>query len=481
MLAITGSIAAGVPLGAQSGSAPSSLILYPPVVESLNEGLSLSDRLRDHGAPAVSVALLDAGRLEWARAWGTRDANGAPATAETAFQAASLTKPATAMVTMLLWQSGRLDLDADVNEILGDWQVTQPDGGVATGVTIRHLLSHSAGVRPSGFEGYTPGSRVPSLVEILDGATPSNSESVRAVAPPGEFNQYSGGGYMILQKIVERVAQSPYAEVMNEEIFSPLGMRRSAFGVPETGSSDHAVGFDRQGNPIEGGWNVYPESAAAGLWTTPSDYAKTLSALYKGARSEPGAILQPNTVLEMLTVPPTRMPPLPPRWGLGWELWGEGEGLYLSHTGANAGYRARAVFFPDTGQGAVVMTNSDRGGMLIDEVMRGLAVAHDWPDLHPRQFTAQSVSLEAMGRAVGSYRFGPGELVIQVTRDEEGLWFALPWTPRIRLIHEGSGRYLATDGHLLIFEMSDGPSPSVEVVPPQAPAILGRRETGSPH
>jgi CubicO group peptidase (beta-lactamase class C family) len=176
------------------------------------------------------VAVIRDGKLAWARGWGVRDvASCAPVTSETDFQAASISKMVTALTALRLVEQGKLNLDDDINRSLKSWQLV-PDPKLAPqGVTLRELLSHTAGLNVWGFDGYAVGAPLPGAVQVLNGAAPANNEAVKVGLPVGQRWHYSGGGYVIVRVALEDVSGLPFDQLAQREVLAPLGMRRSAF------------------------------------------------------------------------------------------------------------------------------------------------------------------------------------------------------------------------------------------------------------
>src|SRR5262249_44546830 len=147
--------------------------------------------------------------------------------AETLFQAASISKPVTAMAVVRMAQEGRLGLDQPVNELLKRWKLPENEFTVARKVTVRDLLSHTAGATVGGFPGYPAGTPLPSLLEILDGKPPANTPPIRVDSVPGPTYRYSGGGYTVLRLMLEDVSGQPFDELMRKMVLEPLGMMHS--------------------------------------------------------------------------------------------------------------------------------------------------------------------------------------------------------------------------------------------------------------
>jgi CubicO group peptidase (beta-lactamase class C family) len=332
-------------------------------------------RLAHYKVPGVSIAVIQGGKLEWARAFGAvlRDRE-MSLTGTTRFQAASISKPVTALAALLLAQQEKLQLDQDLNKQLVSWMVPDNEFTKKKQPTVRQVLSHSAGFNVHGFGGYAAGGPVPSLLQVLDGKKPANSPAIRVVMVPGTKSQYSGGGYTVLQDLLIDVTRTPFPKLMQELVLGPLGMKHSTYAqpLPKDWEADAAVAHDEAGRPIAGNWHIYPEMAAAGLWTTPSDLALFVMALSRAQQGDKDAILTPVLAKAMFT-------PQLSGVGLGIFLSGKDRSLSFSHNGANAGYRCQFIGFPATGQGAVLMTNSDNGMGVINEFLDNLRTEYQWP------------------------------------------------------------------------------------------------------
>jgi CubicO group peptidase (beta-lactamase class C family) len=345
---------------------------------------SLDERMRFYGVPAVSLVIINDGRVESARAYGVTDAETrAPADTTTLFQAGSISKPVAAIAALRLAERGRLDLDADVNRLLTSWKLPASPYTRLEKVTARRILTHTAGLTVWGFPGYAPGMPVPSLVEILDGRPPANTPPIRNDTVPGQRWLYSGGGYTVLQKLLIDVTGQPFPALARALVLSPLGMARSTYEnpLPPGPLEGAAAGHDARGAPIAGKRHTYPEMAAAGLWTTPGDLARFAIAVRDAARGA-ASPLSPQLATALLT-PDTLLTIGGNHWGLGLTIDGHGETERFGHSGADAGFISQMVAFRESGQGAVIMTNGQRGGALIQELLRAIALEYEWPALQP--------------------------------------------------------------------------------------------------
>lgn len=363
------------------------------------EPIAIEELMRRNNVPAVSIALVRDGRIAWTKAYGVADpVTGRVATPETLFQSASISKPVAAMAALDLVEQGRLDLDKPINEQLTSWRL--PDSPAADGeaVTLRRLLTHTAGLTVSGFPGYEPGMPLPSVSQILDGTAPANTDPVRIDIKPGSRWRYSGGGITVAQLMMTDVTGEPFPALMDRLVLRPLGMARSTFAqpLPTERGGEAAVAHLGDGKPIEGGYHVYPEMAAAGLWTTPSDLARWALALSASFNGHEGGVLEPETAAAMLT-------PAMGDWGLGLAVEGEGEWLNFSHGGSNEGYKANLSFYPRKGEGLIVMTNGDRGAAVMNAVNHAVGRMLGWPDSEPRRITPVTISAEERSAVVGRY------------------------------------------------------------------------------
>jgi CubicO group peptidase (beta-lactamase class C family) len=333
---------------------------------------SLAERMEHHNVPGVSIAVFNDGAIEWARGYGLADvAEEHPVTARTLFQAASISKPVAASAMLTFVQDGALQLDQDVYERLRSWKVPGNRFTAAEPVTLRRLVTHSAGMTVSGFPGYARGEEVPGTVEVLDGL--GNTDPIRVDTIPGALWRYSGGGYTVMQLLLSDVAGKPFPEVMQERVLDPVGMSESTYQqpLPESRWGQAATGYRRNGTEVEEKWHTYPEMAAAGLWTTPSDLARWAMAIQRAAAGS-GEILAPEWARAMLE-PDTN------DWGLGPPI--HPSGAFFHHSGGNEGFRCHLVAFMEGDRGAVIMTNSDAGAELIREILVTLEDEYDWPAL----------------------------------------------------------------------------------------------------
>ena len=340
------------------------------------DSLTLAQVMQRLKVPGVSVAVVKDFQVHWAKAYGTADvATGRAVDTSTRFQAASISKPVTAMAAVRLAQEHRLDLDADVNTMLASWKVPESAPSRGRPVTPRSLLSHTSGADDGfGFPGYEPAAPRPTVVQVLNGQSPSNLGPVLFARPPFHGYKYSGGGVTVMQLALTEIARQPFAAFMDATILKPLKMTSSTFEQPPPPElvAQLSRAHDGQGRAMNATWHVYPEQAAAGLWTTASDLARFIIEVQTAVRGPAGAVLSQASAKEMTS--PVGVGP----YGVGLAVDQRNEGWYFSHGGSNWGFQADIVGHLRKGYGIAIMTNGDRGRALINEIEARVAAAYSW-------------------------------------------------------------------------------------------------------
>lgn len=385
--------------------------LLPPVLikGASNKGMNLADRMSVLHVPGVSIVVIHNGKIDWARGFGHSKIGGPKVTPDTIFQAGSISKSLTAMAVMQLVQLKRIDLDSDVNQYLNTWKVPSNSFTEQSYVTLRRLLSHTAGTTVGFFVGYSPDARLPELEQILNGKEPANNLPIRVDTLPGKQWRYSAGGYVVIQQLLNDVTGKQFPELMQDSIFRPIGMHSSTFEQPLPPSRlvNAAMPYGEDGQPIKEGPHIYPEMAAAGLWTTPSDLARYAIDIQASLSGQPNRVLSMGMAGEMLT-------PLLENYGLGLAIRGTAKTPCFCHSGRNVGYCCFLVAY-NKGDGAVIMTNGDNGATLCEEILRTIATECKWPDFQPPMRREITVPPKTMKRYLGTYELEPGfEIVIML-------------------------------------------------------------------
>ena len=380
--------------------------LLPAVLIKGEPGFSITDRMKFYKVPALSVAVIKDFKIDWARAYGVKDLEtNEPATTETLFQAGSISKSVNAMVVMKKVEQGKLSLDEDINTKLTSWKLPDNQFTAKKKVTLRNLLSHTAGTTVHGFPGYAINEKIPTLPQVLDGASPANTAAVRVDMEPGTQFRYSGGGTTITQLALTDIEKKPYPAIARETVLAPLGMRDSTYDQPLTTEwrKKAATGYRSNGSEVEGKIHIYPEMAAAGLWTTPTDLAKFAIEVQLSLAGRSNKVLTKQSVETMTS---SFMEDV----GLGFFIEKHGNALYFGHGGADEGFRAELLVSRDKGYGVAVMVNSDNG-QILREVIRGVAREYGWDEFLPAPYEIISLDAAKLATFSGRYQVNPDRVL----------------------------------------------------------------------
>ncbi len=329
----------------------------------------VNQQMQKRNICGLSLAVFENGMIVKAKGYGFTDrASKKPVTTDTLFQAGSVSKPIAAVGALRLVEQGKLSLDEDVNRRLAAWKL--PDSPLTDNkkVTLRRILSHSAGLTVHGFPGYAVDQPRPTLVQVLNGEKPSNTPAIRVDIQPGSQWRYSGGGYTVMQQMMIDATGKPFSEVMRESVLDRLGMRSSTFEqpLPEEKARMTASGYFQEAKPVKGRWHIYPEMAAAGLWTTPSDLARFAIGVQRSFLGRPDSILSQTMARQMLSYQKNDD-------GLGLFLQSSGKTLRFVHNGRDAGFDALMSAYAETGQGAVIMINANDDSQMVIRILETIA------------------------------------------------------------------------------------------------------------
>lgn len=344
--------------------------------------LSIKERMKLYQVPGLSIAIIYQDTIEWAKGFGIKDIKRKEQVDQnTLFQAGSISKPIAAMTALKMVEEGKITLDRNINNYLKSWRI--PDNKFTTKkkVTLTNLLNHTGGLTVHGFPGYPRGKSVPNLHEILDGEGRANTPAIRVDFEPGSKFKYSGGGITIMQQSLEDVSGLPFDSLGSVLVFKPIGMSNSTYtqftdlDKLATASSGHK----RKRRAVKGGSHIYPEMAAAGLWTTPKDLAKFILEIQRSLKGKSNKVLSPAMTEQMLT------PIVEPYLGMGLFLEKKGDADYFQHGGSTEGFRAKIFAHKSDGYGVVIMTNSNTGTPLINEILTSVALEYNWENFPPRE------------------------------------------------------------------------------------------------
>ena len=423
--------------------------LLPPVLIKGDQPWSLGERMKHWKVPGLSIAVVKDFKVEWARSYGIKDIETKePVTTETLFQAGSISKPVAAMVALKRVQQGKIALDENINNKLVTWKLPDNEFTAKKKVTLANLLSHTAGLTVHGFPGYAVDEKIPTLPQVLDGTAPANTAAVRVDMEPGTRFRYSGGGTTIAQLAIMDIEKKPYPDIARETVLGPLNMTNSTYSqpLPNDWRKKAASGHRGDGALVPGKIHVYPEMAAAGLWTTPTDLAKFGIEVQLSYAGKSNKVLPKELIDKMVT-------PFMEDVGLGFFVEKHGSNFFFGHGGADEGFRASLLMHREKGYGAVVMVNSDNG-QIMDEVMRAIAYVYNWDEFLPPVNEISSLDPAKLDEYTGRFQVNPdriltianeqGKLMVSPTADNK--FELLPIAPGTFIRRDQPFKYTFTKG-----------------------------------
>ncbi|HET6892432.1 MAG TPA: serine hydrolase, partial [Pyrinomonadaceae bacterium] len=374
---------------------------------------SITERMKHYKVPGLSIAVIKDFKIEWVRAYGLKDIeSNEPISTDTLFQAGSISKSVAAMVAMKKVEEGKISLDENINNRLVSWRLPDNEFTVKKKVTLRNLLSHTAGTTVHGFPGYAVTEKVPTLQQVLDGSAPANTVPVRVDFEPGTRFRYSGGGTTIAQLAIMDVEKRPYPEIARDTVLAPLNMTNSTYSqpLPADWRRKAATGYRSSGEEVEGKIHIYPEMAAAGLWTTPTDLARFAIEVQLSLAGKSNKILKKDSV-DMMTKS------FMDNAGLGFFIEKHGNALYFGHGGADEGFRAELLVSRDKGYGIAVMANSDNG-QILREVIRSVAREYGWDEFLPAPYELIALNAVQLEGFTGRFQINPDRVLTITTPPE---------------------------------------------------------------
>jgi len=377
---------------------------------------TLAERMAFYNIKGVSIAVVHDYKIEWAKSYGWADiSENRLVTEKTLFQAASISKSLNGVGVLKLVQDKKLDLNSDINNVLKSWKFPYDEKSNNKKITISNLLSHTAGLNIHGFPGYSKNDSIPTLQQILDGEKPANTQAIRSIIEPGSKVEYSGGGVTISQRIVEDITNQSYDSYMQKNVLNPLGMNSSFFTQPpkENKKKLLATGYLTNGDEVKGKYHIYPEQAAAGLWTNPVDLCKYIIETQLSFQGKSQKVLTPEMTKLRLT-------PVIQDAALGVFVSQRGSVKYFMHNGGNAGFSCQATACLDDGNGVVIMTNSNNGSIL-EEIVNSVAIVYKWKDYYqPVIKNVIKVPDTILNTYVGKYDLGGGAIAT-IKKGDKGL------------------------------------------------------------
>ncbi len=383
------------------------------------KGWNIIDRMKYYKVPGVSIAVIKDYKIDWAKGYGLADTSkNIPVTTETMFSAGSISKFLMAVTALKMVENGQIELEKPINNYLTSWKITENDFTKKTPITLRMLLSHSAGTSQSSYFGFTPTQPLPTIVEVLSGAKISETRPVVVNSEPNKEFRYSGGGSMIAQLALMDVSKKSFSELTQELLFDKLGMSNSTFEQPvpskfaKRSSWAYSSASWFKGMPY-----VYPQQAAAGLYTTPTDLAKFFIDVQKSYMGK-GKVLSQATTTKMLTAQQNVSDgSYKEQIGIGPFLIQRTDnkdpnGVYFEFTGVNAGFLAYGIASITNGNGVIIMLNSgDDVNGLGKEIRRAVAKTYNWTNFLPTEIQPINLSDTALDKFAGRYRMATDEVL----------------------------------------------------------------------
>jgi len=256
---------------------------------------------------------------------------------------------------------------------------------------------------------------------------------------PGTKFRYSGGGVTIAQLAIMDIEKKPYPLIAEETVLKPLGMTHSTYSqpLPDAIRKSAASGYRGNGKVVDGKIHIYPEMAAAGLWTTPTDLAKFAIEVQLSLTGQSNKVLSKDTTAKMVT------PFIEEFIGMGFFIEKHGKAVYFGHGGADEGFRAQLLVNRDKGYGAVVMVNSDNG-QIMDEILRGIAREYQWEDYLPQPQEIVPVDPARLQAYTGRFLVNP-DRVLTVTSEVRKLYGEPTASPKFELLPVSEDEFIRQD------------------------------------
>jgi CubicO group peptidase (beta-lactamase class C family) len=410
-----------------------------PNIQTGNDGpMTMQDRMVFYKVHGVSVAVIHNYKIEWAKGYGYADDSlKVPVTPQTLFQAASISKSLNSVGVLKLVQDKKIDLYTDINTYLTSWKFPYDSLSKNKKITVANLLSHTGGLTVHGFDGYEKGKEIPTIEQILEGKKPANSPAVHSMYEPGIKSEYSGGGITISQLIVMDVTHQAYDKFMYDNVLKPLGMNSSTYTQPPAGVKSEllATAYRYNGKALPGKYHIYPEQAAAGLWTNPTDLSKYIIETQLALQGKSHKVINQQTTKLRLT------PYLNKNAALGVFIDSLQDGVkYFEHGGANEGFRCLYFGSLQGGNGVVVMVNSDNGDIM-NEIVNSVAKVYEFKGLNRSKFRKEIALADTiLQKYTGKYEISP-KLTFAVTLEGNKLYGQPTGQQRQQLFPESQNKF----------------------------------------
>lgn len=362
---------------------------------------TLESRMKHYNVPGVSIAVIKNSKVIWSKTYGLADVESkTPVNSRTLFQAASMSKPVSVYAALKEVEAGKINPDADVNTYLTSWKIPENKFTKEKKVSLKNIVSHTAGFTVSGFPGYEAGTPIPTLIQILKGESPSNTSAIVVDKLPGIPFRYAGGGYCVMQQMLIDTKGKDFPTIIKENVLLPLDMKNSTFSqpLPENQAQWAATAYTMDGQRVKGKYHIYPEMAAAGLWTTAEDLAKFVIDIQNTLNNKSHIVVSQKTAQEFTS------PFIDKFEGLGIFLENKSGQAYFNHGGWNEGFSSRFIGSKTSGDGVVILTNTNKPDF-IEELVRSVASVYQWPNYLPPVYKALPLTEQDFNKSIGRYQF----------------------------------------------------------------------------
>jgi len=400
---------------------------------------TLKGRMAHYNIQGVSIAVIHNYKMEWAKGYGWADKDQKiPVTTQTVFQAGSISKSLNSVGVLKLVQEKKIDLYTDINSYLKSWKFPYDSLSKGKKITVANLLSHTGGLTVHGFGGYSKGDTIPIIEQVLDGKKPANSPAVRSMYEPGLKYEYSGGGITISQLIVMDITGQPYDKYMYDNVLKPLGMTSSTYQQPPVDKKPEliAAAYYPDGKEVPGKYHIYPEQAAAGLWTNPTDLCKYIIETQLAYAGRSHKVLNQQMTSLRLT------PYIDKSAALGVFIDDYPDGTkYFEHGGVDEGFISQYYGSLEGGDGVVVMVNTANGGNLIPEIVNSVAKVYGFKDLnHSKVIKTVTVADTILQSYTGQYELAP-KFIITITKDGNNLFGQATGQGKLQIFPETQSKF----------------------------------------
>ncbi len=384
--------------------------LAPPIIygDSI-PAISLEARMKETGIMGLSIAVIKDYKIQWAKGYGWADVEAKKKVdPKTRFQAASISKSLNSMGQLKLVQQGKVDGEADINNYLKSWKFPYDSLTGSKKINLFQLLSHTAGLDIHGFPGYKRTAAMPTLPQILNGEKPANTKKVHSLFAAGTKFKYSGGGTTVSQQLLMDVTGQDYASFMDKEVLKPLGMKHSSYQQPPTDTAQLATGYYENGTPVKGKYHVYPEQAAAGFWTTPSDLALYIIECQLALIGKSKKVLNQEMMQRRMT------PYIDSNAALGVFIEQKGARKFFNHNGGNEAFLCTSYGSLTGGDGVVIMINGQNFAV-IGELTNSVARLYNWEGFYKPEFRKKIMPpADTLAALVGNYQMDKDTITLKL-------------------------------------------------------------------